>query len=61
VRKGENVRKNFDRKAFDREGTWRWTEALHDVRILPVDLDLDEISDELGKLRAAPLLRRMRG
>jgi acetate---CoA ligase (ADP-forming) len=38
-----------------------WTEALHDVRILPVGLDLDEITDELGKLRGAPLLRGMRG
>jgi acyl-CoA synthetase (NDP forming) len=38
-----------------------WTEALHDVRLLPVGLDLDEITDELGKLRAAPLLRGMRG
>ena len=26
-----------------------------------MDLDLDEISDELGKLRGAPLLRGMRG
>ena len=33
-----------------------WTEALNDVRILPAGLDLDEIADELGKLRAAPLL-----
>ena len=38
-----------------------WTEALHDVRILPVGLDLDEITDEIGKLRGAPLLRGMRG
>jgi acetate---CoA ligase (ADP-forming) len=38
-----------------------WTEALHDVRILPVGLDRDEITDELGKLRGAPLLRGMRG
>jgi acetate---CoA ligase (ADP-forming) len=38
-----------------------WAEALHDVRVLPVDLDLDEISEEIGKLRGAPLLRGMRG
>ena len=38
-----------------------WTEALNDVRILPAGLDLDEITDELGKLRGAPLLRGMRG
>jgi acyl-CoA synthetase (NDP forming) len=38
-----------------------WTEALHDVRILPVGLDLDEIVEEIGRLRAAPLLRGMRG
>jgi hypothetical protein len=34
-----------------------WAEALYDVRVLPVDLDLDEISEEIGKLRGAPLLR----
>ena len=38
-----------------------WAEALHDVRVLPVDLDLDEISEEIGKLRGAPLLRGRRG
>jgi acyl-CoA synthetase (NDP forming) len=38
-----------------------WTEALQDVRILPVGLDLDEIVEEIGRLRAAPLLRGMRG
>jgi acetate---CoA ligase (ADP-forming) len=38
-----------------------WAEALNDVRVLPVDLDLDEISDEIGKLQGAPLLRGMRG
>ena len=38
-----------------------WAEALHDVRVLPVDLDLDEISEEIGKLRGAPLLRGIRG
>ena len=38
-----------------------WTEALHDVRILPVGLDLDEIVEEIGRLRAAPLLRGIRG
>jgi acyl-CoA synthetase (NDP forming) len=38
-----------------------WAEALHDVRVLPVDLDLDEISEEIGKLRGASLLRGMRG
>jgi acyl-CoA synthetase (NDP forming) len=38
-----------------------WAEALHDVRVLPVDLDLEEISEEIGKLRGAPLLRGMRG
>jgi acetate---CoA ligase (ADP-forming) len=38
-----------------------WAEALNDVRVLPVDLDLDEISEEIGKLQGAPLLRGMRG
>ena len=38
-----------------------WAEALHDVRVLPVDLDLEAISEEIGKLRGAPLLRGMRG
>jgi acyl-CoA synthetase (NDP forming) len=38
-----------------------WAEALHDVRVLPVDLNLEEISEEIGKLRGAPLLRGMRG
>jgi acyl-CoA synthetase (NDP forming) len=38
-----------------------WTEALHDVRILPVGLGLDEIVEEIGRLRAAPLLCGMRG
>ena len=38
-----------------------WAEALHDIRVLPVGLDLDEISEEIGRLRAAPLLRGMRG
>ena len=38
-----------------------WAEALDDVRILPVGLDVEEISEEIGRLRAAPLLRGMRG
>src|SRR4029078_12396814 len=38
-----------------------WAEALHDIRVLPVGLDLDEISEEIGRLRAAPLRRGMRG
>jgi acetate---CoA ligase (ADP-forming) len=38
-----------------------WAEALNDVRVLPVDLDLDEVSEEIGKLQGAPLLRGMRG
>jgi acyl-CoA synthetase (NDP forming) len=38
-----------------------WTEALHDVRVLPVGLPADEIADEIGKLKGAALLRGMRG
>jgi len=38
-----------------------WTEALHDVRILPVGLGVEEITEEIGRLRAAPILRGIRG
>jgi acyl-CoA synthetase (NDP forming) len=36
-------------------------EALHDVRLLPPDLSLDEIIEELGKLKSAALLGGFRG
>ncbi len=36
-------------------------EALHDVRLLPPDLSIDEIVAELGKLKSAALLRGFRG
>ncbi|MCK9511452.1 MAG: acetate--CoA ligase family protein [Pigmentiphaga sp.] len=38
-----------------------WIEALHDVRLLPPDLAVDDIVVELGKLKAAPLLKGVRG
>jgi acyl-CoA synthetase (NDP forming) len=38
-----------------------WTEALHDVRVLPVGLGLDEITQEIGRLKGARLLQGMRG
>ncbi len=38
-----------------------WTEALHDVRVLPIGLPADEIADEIGKLKGAALLRGIRG
>ena len=38
-----------------------WIEALHDIRILPADLDRDGIIDELHKLKGAALLRGGRG
>jgi len=38
-----------------------WIEALHDIRILPADIDRDGIIDELRKLKGAALLRGGRG
>jgi acetate---CoA ligase (ADP-forming) len=38
-----------------------WIEALHDLRILPADIDRDGIIDELRKLKGAALLRGGRG
>ena len=38
-----------------------WAEALHDVRVLPVGLGLDEVMEEIAKLKGAPLLAGMRG
>ena len=38
-----------------------WIEALHDVRLLPADLDSDDIIEELLKLKGAALLRGLRG
>jgi acetate---CoA ligase (ADP-forming) len=38
-----------------------WIEALHDIRILPVDIDRDGIIAELQKLKGAALLRGGRG
>jgi acetate---CoA ligase (ADP-forming) len=38
-----------------------WAEALHDVRVLPVDLGREEIIAEIGKLKGAPLFAGMRG
>jgi acyl-CoA synthetase (NDP forming) len=38
-----------------------WIEALHDIRILAVDIDRDGIIDELQKLKGAALLRGGRG
>ncbi len=38
-----------------------WAEALADIRILPVGLDVAAIEDELRKLRGAKLLAGMRG
>ncbi|MGE4338503.1 MAG: acetate--CoA ligase family protein, partial [Pigmentiphaga sp.] len=38
-----------------------WIEALHDVRLLPPDLAVEDIVIELGKLKAAPLLKGVRG
>ncbi|MCC6474446.1 MAG: acetate--CoA ligase family protein [Burkholderiales bacterium] len=38
-----------------------WTEALKDVRILPVALETAEIAEEIGRLKAARLLAGMRG
>lgn len=36
-------------------------EAIHDTRLLPLDLDPASIERELEKLRSAPLLRGLRG
>ena len=38
-----------------------WTEALNDVRLVPADAGIAEITRELGKLKGAALLRGMRG
>ncbi len=38
-----------------------WTEALQDVRVLPVGLPIDEITEEIGRLKGAPLLAGTRG
>jgi acyl-CoA synthetase (NDP forming) len=38
-----------------------WIEALHDVRLLPADLDNDAIMEEMLKLKGAALLRGLRG
>jgi acyl-CoA synthetase (NDP forming) len=38
-----------------------WAEALDDVRVLPVGLGRDEIMEEIGKLKGAPLLAGARG
>ena len=38
-----------------------WIEALHDIRILPADIDREGIVDELRKLKGAALLRGGRG
>jgi acyl-CoA synthetase (NDP forming) len=38
-----------------------FAEALHDVRVLPPDLDADAIADELQKLKGAALLGAFRG
>ena len=46
VRRGENVRQNFDRKDFDREGTWRH-ERPRDVTALAT------IVQRIGELLAA--------
>jgi len=54
-----------------REGGWGaivtvglggiWIEALHDLRILPADIDRNGIIEELLKLKGAPLLSGQRG
>jgi acetate---CoA ligase (ADP-forming) len=54
-----------------REGAWGavltvglggvWIEALHDIRLLPADIDRDGIIEELAKLKGASLLRGHRG
>jgi acyl-CoA synthetase (NDP forming) len=38
-----------------------WVEALHDVRVFPVSSSVEEIRDQLMKLRAAALLGPLRG
>jgi acyl-CoA synthetase (NDP forming) len=38
-----------------------FAEALHDVRVLPPDLDADAIADEMRKLKGAALLGAFRG
>lgn len=38
-----------------------WIEALKDVRLLPADLAEADVVAELGRLKAAPLLRGIRG
>jgi hypothetical protein len=38
-----------------------WIEALKDVRLIPADLAEDDIVEELSRLKAASLLRGVRG
>jgi len=38
-----------------------WIEVLHDVRLLPPDLAVEDIMIELDRLKAAPLLKGVRG
>jgi len=38
-----------------------WVEALSDIRILPADIDRDDIVEELKKLKGAALLHGHRG
>ena len=38
-----------------------WIEALHDIRILPADIDRDGVIEALQKLKGAALLRGGRG
>lgn len=38
-----------------------WIEALQDVRLLPADMDEADIVDEIRRLKAAPVLRGLRG
>ena len=38
-----------------------WIEALHDIRIVPADIDHDGVIEELRKLKGAALLRGGRG
>jgi acetate---CoA ligase (ADP-forming) len=38
-----------------------WTEALHDVRLMPADLSKDGIMAEVGRLKGAALLGGLRG
>src|SRR5690606_12128877 len=38
-----------------------WIEALHDVRLMPADLAIDDIVAELRRLKGAALLDGLRG